>query len=57
MTGRFQPRAQQSDMCRAADAVRAFDHDQLAAVFFLFNSGKGCAVKVLVVNVPWTAFS
>jgi hypothetical protein len=35
----FEPRAEQRDVSGAADAVSAFNHYQLAAVFFLFDAG------------------
>jgi len=38
VTARFEPRAEQRDVSRAADAVSALDDDQLAAVFFLFDA-------------------
>jgi len=38
VTTRFEPRAKQRDVRRAAHAVGAFDDDQLAAVFFLFDA-------------------
>ena len=41
----------------SADAISAFDYDQLTAIFFLFNPRKRCAIKVVVVNWIWTAFS
>jgi hypothetical protein len=38
VTARLEPRAEQRDVSRAADAVSAFNHYQLAAVFFLFDA-------------------
>jgi hypothetical protein len=38
VTARLEPRAEQRDVSGASDAVRAFNDDQLAAVFFLFDA-------------------
>jgi hypothetical protein len=38
MAARLEPRAQQSDVSGAADTVSAFNDDQLAGVFFLFDA-------------------
>ena len=47
VTARLEPRAQQRDVSGAADAVSAFNDDQLAAVFFLFDAGQRRSVGVL----------
>jgi hypothetical protein len=38
VTARLEPRAEQRDVSGSADAVSAFNHDQLAGVFFLFDA-------------------
>jgi len=38
MAARLEPRAEQCDVSGASYAVGAFDDDQLAAVFFLFDA-------------------
>jgi hypothetical protein len=39
VTARLEPRAEQRDVSGPANAVSAFNHYQLAAVFFLFDAG------------------
>jgi len=44
VTTGLEPGTQQSDVRGSAHAVRAFNHDQLAAVFFLFDARQRRAV-------------
>ena len=50
MTARLEPCSQQTDVRGSAHAVSAFNHDQLAAVFCLFDAGERRSVSVLVIN-------
>jgi hypothetical protein len=47
MTARLEPGAEQRDVSGPADTVSAFNDDQLAAVFFLFDAGQRRSVGVL----------
>jgi hypothetical protein len=38
VTARLEPRSEQRDVSGSPDAVSAFNDDQLAAVFFLFDA-------------------
>jgi hypothetical protein len=51
MPTRFEPGAEQRSMRRAANAVRAFNNNQLTGVLFRFQAWKRSAVEMLVVNV------
>jgi hypothetical protein len=50
MPARLEPRAEQRDVSGPPHTVRAFDDDQLAAVFFLFDARQRRSIKVLLIN-------
>jgi hypothetical protein len=47
MTAGLEPGAEQRDVSGSPDAVSAFNHYQLAAVFFLFDARQWRSVRVL----------